>query len=120
MDSIEQALYSFFSSFGVPAYEENSVPDNADLDYWTYELKEPEPGENCSLAARYWSDSTSFEKTIAMKAALKEKIKDGYAIPVGDGAIWIWPDNPFYQNQPSDEPKLKIGYFLLVLGGYKS
>ena len=116
---IAQALYSFFSSFGVPAYAEGSVPDNAQLDYWTYQLKEPEAGENCSLSARYWSNSTSFAKSVEMKNALKQRIERGYSIHTGNGAIWIWPDNPFYQNQPSDEPGLKISYFLLVLGGYK-
>ena len=38
------ALYTFFSSFGIPAYVEYNVPDNAALPYITYELRDPEAG----------------------------------------------------------------------------
>lgn len=34
----EQVVHSFWSSFGLTAYDENSVPDNAQLPYITYNL----------------------------------------------------------------------------------
>ena len=32
------ALHSFYSSFGLTAYEENSVPDDAEFPYITYNI----------------------------------------------------------------------------------
>ena len=48
-----EAIYGFWSSFGVPAYEENAVPDGAGMPYLTYRYAEgaefavdvPEEGE---------------------------------------------------------------------------
>ena len=46
-----QALYRFFSSFGIPAFVENNVPDEMPVNgqlvqvqppYITYQLREPE------------------------------------------------------------------------------
>ena len=34
----EQTLHSFWSSFGLTAYDENSVPDDAVLPYITYSV----------------------------------------------------------------------------------
>ena len=34
----EQALYKFWISFGMQAYEENSVPSDATFPYITYQL----------------------------------------------------------------------------------
>ena len=33
-----EALHSFYSSFGLTAYEENSVPDDAEFPYITYNI----------------------------------------------------------------------------------
>lgn len=33
-----QAIHSFWNSFGLKAYDENTVPDNAKLPYITYEV----------------------------------------------------------------------------------
>ena len=32
----QQAIHGFWSSFGITAYDENSVPDDAELPYITY------------------------------------------------------------------------------------
>lgn len=36
MTGIKKALYAFWSQFGVPAYLDDQVPDNAQLPYITY------------------------------------------------------------------------------------
>ena len=35
----EKALFNFFSSFGLPVYDETSVPDEAKMPYMTCEIK---------------------------------------------------------------------------------
>ena len=34
----EQAIHFFWSQFGLPAYDENSVPDDAQMPYITYNV----------------------------------------------------------------------------------
>lgn len=113
------ALYRFFSGFDLPAYVENNVPDNAELPYITYELREPEAGERSSLSARVWYMDTGFGAVADKVDQIKNALGRGVSIPTDTGAVWIWPDNPFCQFQPPDEPKIKIAYLLMIIGAYK-
>lgn len=113
------ALKTFFSSFGLRAFVENNVPDNAATPYITYELREPEAGERSSLAARVWYIDTDFEAITEKVDEIKSALGCGVSIHTDTGAIWLWPDNPFCQFQPPDEPKIKIAYLLLIIGSYK-
>ena len=47
----EQTLHSFWSSFGLTAYDENSVPDDAVLPYITYSVSYDSFDNNVSLTA---------------------------------------------------------------------
>lgn len=123
------ALYSFFSSFGLPAFVENNVPDvpneNGEMEefsppYITYELREPEPGKQTSLVARVWYLDTGFDAVTRKVDEIKNALRNGASIPTNDGAIWLWMDENFCQFQPPDEPKIKIAYLMLIMGSYKS
>lgn len=101
------ALYSFFSSFGIPAYEENSVPDTAQYPYLTYEevtgAFSDENGAPCS--ASLWYRSSSRTAINAKAEEISAYIGDGGRIIDFDGGhIWIKRANPFAQNleEPSD------------------
>lgn len=113
-----RALYDFFTGFGIPAYVENNVPDDALLPYITYELAEPDPMEQASFTARVWYIDESFAAIISTVDAIKHAIGNGYSIPVDGGVIWLWRDTNFCQFQPPDEPKLKIAYLSLIIGAY--
>lgn len=123
------ALYNFFSSFGLPAFVENNVPDvpneNGEMEefsppYITYELREPEPGKQTSLVARVWYLDTGFDAVTRKVDEIKNALRNGASIPTNDGAIWLWMDENFCQFQPPDEPKIKIAYLMLIMGSYKS
>lgn len=129
MRDTAQALYSFFSSFGLPAFVENNVPDVPDDNgilepfappYITYELREPEPGKQCSLVARVWYLDTGFDAITRKVDEIKDALMNGYPMQTNNGAIWLWMDTNFCQFQPPDEPKIKIAYLMLVMGSYKS
>ena len=123
------ALYSFFSSFGLPAFVENNVPDvpneNGEMEqfsppYITYELREPEPGKQTYLVARVWYLDTGFDAVTRKVDEIKAAIGPGIRIPAGDGIIVLWMDDNFCQFQPPDEPKIKIAYLMFIMGGYKT
>ena len=65
--NIERALFSFWSNFGIPAYDENSVPDNAKMPYITYEVRGGFFNTTVFLTANIWHRSSSWE-TISKKA----------------------------------------------------
>lgn len=113
------ALYSFFSSFGIPAYVENTVPEDATVPYITYQLREPEAGEISSFTARVWYIGNSFGEIVDKVDEIKQAIGRGKSLHVDGGAVWIWQDTNFCQFQPSDEPKLKIAYLMMQIGAYK-
>lgn len=113
------ALYRFFSGFDLPAYVENNVPDSAEPPYITYQLREPEAGEQSSLTARVWYIDTGLAAITEKVDEIKAAVRYGASIPVPGGAVWLWPDTNFCQFQPPDEPKLKIAYLMLIIGAYK-
>lgn len=93
-----QALYSFFSSFGIPAYEENSIY-SADvalpLPYITYGINIASfPASNVPIPVSIWYRSTSWQeiqdKVIAVNTALKN---GGVSIPCDGGFILLKREN---------------------------
>ena len=54
-------LKRFFSGFGLPAYQEGTVPDDAVLPYITYSIAAPEWNQKASMFARvglHWDGKT--------------------------------------------------------------
>ena len=56
----DQALYTFWSSFGLPAYDETSVPDYTEYPYITYSTSLSSLGNVVTLNASLWYYSTSW------------------------------------------------------------
>ena len=111
ISKIVTALYTFFSSFGLDAYPENTVPDDATLPYITYQIAVPEWESPVSLYARVWYRSTSFEGISAKVGQIDAAIGPGAVIPFEDGAIWIYRGTQFAQYMPMDgDPNLKFMY----------
>lgn len=93
-----QAYHSFWSGFGLPAYDENSVPDSAKMPYITYEAVDGFFGDRIQLSASLWYRSQSWasitekEKEIALDIG-----RGGKYIPCDDGAIFIDRGTPWAQ-----------------------
>lgn len=93
-----QALHSFWSGFGLKAYDENSVPENAELPYITYEVASDDFDNQLLLTASLWYRESSW-KNIQEKALQIESYigKGGQRIDYDNGCMWIWRANPFSQ-----------------------
>ena len=100
------ALYSWFSGFGITAYEESNVKSNPTFPYltYTYTMGDFDSGE-VPIIVNLWYRTES-NVTIDAKA---EQIYDaigrgGVMIPVSNGAIWLKRGSPFCQalSEPSD------------------
>ncbi len=93
------AIYQFWNSFGLTAYEENTVPDNAVFPYVTYQLVTDSFDREIPLSASLWYRSESWTAINAKTEEISQKIsRGGKIIPCDGGAIWLKRGQPFAQN----------------------
>lgn len=103
-----QAIHNFWSSFGLPAYEQYSVPDDAMLPYITYAVSIDDFDHPVFLTASLWyhEDSGTWANVDAKEKQISDYIgRGGRNVSYDDGAFWITKGSPWAQrmNDPSDE-----------------
>ena len=97
MDKL-QTLQAFWSSFGLLAYDENSVPDGAQLPYITYDVSVDEFGYSVAQTASLWYRSTSWREITDKEAQISDFIgRGGRMVAYDNGAMWIKKANPWAQ-----------------------
>lgn len=95
----EQAIHTFWSGFGIPAYDEQTVPDNAKMPYITYRVVTDSIGNVCNLIGSIWYRSTSW-KEVSDKAAEVAQAVGQYGftkLKLDDGYVWFTKGAPFAQ-----------------------
>lgn len=100
-----QAIQSFWEGFDIPAYDQNSVPDDAVAPYITYEAKTADFENALPLSGSIWYRSSSW-RDISKKA---DQIADSLKkiIKIDGGYLFITRGSPFAQrlNDPNDTVK---------------
>ena len=121
MDKFE-AQYSFWASFGVPAYEENSVPDVKEVTYpyITYETASGGFESEILVKANVWTRSTSWLAADTLSESILERLggRDGGGVSLtyDGGAIWITPEDYFsYSMGDPDDDRIKRKVLSVVL-----
>ena len=114
------AIYQFWKSFGLPTYEENSVPtgDNAPaLPYLTYQFATDDFGKEVALTSSLWYRSTSWTQANEKAEEVSKAIgRGGKMLPCDGGAIWIKKGTPFAQNMGDEsDDMIKRKYLNLVV-----
>ena len=104
-----QALYNFWSSFSLPAIDEQSSYDTDTLEqlnitypYLTYETSTASLDEPLLLGADLWYRSTSWAGAESKAEEIATAIGSGAKEFYTDGCIWITKGQPFSQRMPSD------------------
>lgn len=103
-----QTWQDFLESFGLPVYDESTVPDNATLPYITYAWTATELEAPTSLPVSLWYRSKSW-KDITQKA---EQFFDGIgyggkSIRTISGYLWILRGSPFYQRVTDEDDGIR-------------
>ena len=96
-----QALYNFWSKFGLPAYEESTVPENPGYRYITYSVQFDSIGNVVNLYGNIWDiDSNSWEYVDKKADEIAEYIEKKYPISYGidNGRLYIAKGTPFAQH----------------------
>lgn len=120
----EKALHQFWSSFGLTAYDENTVPDNALTvnggKYLTYNVATASLDEPTPLYANLWYKSSSWSEITVKANQMSEAIGRGGAIvPFDGGYIWICRGAPFSQRMPDEDDTIRRIY-INVMAEYLS
>ena len=101
------AIYQFWSSFGLTAYEENTVPTDAAFTYITYQLVTDSFDREIPLSASLWYRSESWTSINAKTEEISQKIsRGGKVISCDGGAIWLKRGQPFAQNMKDESDDL--------------
>lgn len=101
------AIYQFWSSFGLTAYEENTVPTDAAFPYITYQLVTDSFDREVAATASLWYRSESWTDINAKTEEISQTISRGGKIIACDGgAIWMKRGQPFAQNMGDESDGL--------------
>ena len=101
------AIYQFWSSFGLTAYEENSVPTDATFPYIAYQLVTDSFDREIPLTASLWYRGESWTGINAKTEEISQTISRGGKILSCDGgAIWLKRGQPFAQNMGDESDDL--------------
>lgn len=105
-----QALHSFWSSFGLPAYDDTVVLDEgATMPYITYDVSTDSLENSLSLNASLWYRSTSWEE-ISKKAesiAFYIKHMNPPSISIDGGRMYVTKGTPFAQRMSDENPMIR-------------
>ena len=98
-----QALNSFWSSFGLTAYDETSVPDGSIMPYITYEVASDTWGNDLALSASLWYRNSSWKEITEKEIEIANYItRGGRLISYDDGAFWIRKGSPWAQRMADE------------------
>lgn len=101
------AIYQFWSSFGLTAYEENTVPTDAVFPYVTYQLVTDSFDREVTAAASLWYRSEIWTAINAKTEEISAHIGlGGKIIKCDGGRIWIKRGQPFAQNMGDESDDL--------------
>ena len=111
----EQALHEFWSSFGLTAYDENTVPDNALTTnggkYLTYNVATASLDEPVPLSANLFYRDTSWASVAQKAIEISEAIgRVGKFIDFDGGSLWVVRGTPFAQRMSDDNDQIRRIY----------
>lgn len=111
-----QAIQHFWESFDIPAYDENTVPDDAQMPYITYNVVTNAVGNVTLLTASVWYRSSSWVDISKKVDEIAEKLASNgfYSATLDDGVMWMVQGSPFAQRMSDPEDDMIRRYYLNV------
>lgn len=92
-----QSIHDFWSRFSLTAYDENSVPDGAQMPYITYSVTTDSLEYVALLTGSLWYRSTSWEEISQKADEISQALKDGIVIELERGYTYLYRGTPFAQ-----------------------
>lgn len=108
-----QAIHSFWSSFGWKAYDQFTVPPNAEKPYITYNVSEAEIDNYVGLYGSLWDRSTSWEKVELKAEEIAQYIVRMNPIKIDGGYLALHLGSPFSQRLQDEDDTIRRIYINL-------
>lgn len=107
-----QAIYNFWSGFGLPAYDETTVPDGAVLPYITYSVYTDSIDYPLTINASIWDKSTSWEFVSKKAEQIAKYLVEMYppSIQLDKGRLYLAKGSPFAQRMPDEDELIRRIY----------
>lgn len=104
----EKALQHFWSQFGVTAYDQNTVPEDAELPYITYEAAFDNFGSQSVLTASIWDKSKSWAGVTTIQHRIEALLGyGGQTVAYSQGALWVKRSTPFAQRMSDTDDSIR-------------
>ncbi len=104
----EQALHSFWSQFGIKAYDSNTVPEDAELPRITYNVITDNFDSPNVLNASIWDRSRSWESVTNILHTLEQNLGyGGQTITYDSGMMWVKRGRPFAQRMSDPDDSIR-------------
>lgn len=105
-----QSIHSFWSGFGLPAYDENTVPTGKNapnMPYITYPVTTDSLGSVVQLSGSLWYRSTSWAEISKKADEISEYIGvGGKVLKLDSGYVWIVRGQPFAQRMSDNSDEM--------------
>ena len=104
----QEALHTFWSGFGLTAYEQNNVPFDVIMPYITYSESIGSIGDTNLLTASLWyfNEDDSRTEVVAKANEIDEALGlGGMTVKYDNGMLWVKKGSPFAQamDDPQDQ-----------------
>ena len=101
----EQAIQSLWSQFNIPAYDENSVPDDVAYPFIAYSVSTGMLGGVTSLYASIYYRSTSWKDISHKINEIAQVLSPGVTLQLDNGYAYFYQGEPFAQrmSEPGDD-----------------
>lgn len=108
MTNKDQALHDFWAGFGLTAYDENTVPENAEMPRLTYNVVLASFNEPQAMTASLWYRTRSWEEISDKAAQIAREIgRGGKIVHYDGGAVWIKRGSPFSQRVSDEDDTIR-------------
>lgn len=105
-----QALHAFWSSFGLPAYDDSVVlDDGATMPYITYNVATDSLENVLSLNASLWYRSTSWQEISQKAESIAQYIThmNPPSVAIEGGRMYVTKGTPFAQRMSDENPMIR-------------
>ena len=117
-----QAIHNFWSGFGIPAYDESSVPEYIYINgerikneppYITYNAVIGEFEQVVQLTASVWYKSTSWAEISQKVDEIAQGVDQHKLIPINGGYMYIAKGSPFAQRMQDENDLIRRIYIVM-------
>lgn len=118
MRQTAKALKSYFGSFGLPAYANESVPDDVTMPYIVYPLKQPVWNEKTTMYCIVWYRTTGYAQLLAKVDEILADLEEGRRIETDDGFVMLYPEPTLVQEYHDTENGARGMYISMSMNSY--